>query len=355
MDKEIAEKVVHQTLSVSENQVVEIRGDKNVIDFMEILAVEVEAAGGFPFINVFSDEYIENKCKYVPDKYLRRTPYVLKELTERKNKIINIISRDPQKTFKVPSGKLKLFRAAYRALEEEEDKKQIPNVQVVYPTKERSAFYGMEFGKYKKILLDALNIDYLKLRARGEKILKLLNNGDKLQIKTANGTDVAMSIQEREAKLLDGIIDEENINSGNYLESLPSGCIYILPVEGSANGTIVFEKAYLRGQLLENLTFEFRKGKLIRYSAEQNGDVFQRIMNGATGDKDKISHVGVGLNPGITKPTGDLVLDEHVIGAFFLALGENRYLGGKNSSSLNIDFVTFDTEVYLDDKLIIVQ
>ncbi len=97
------------------------------------------------------------------------------------------------------------------------------------------------------------------------------------------------------------------------------------------------------------------KGKLIRYSAERNGEVFQRIMNGATGDKDKVSHIGFGLNPAITQPTGDLLLDEHVIGAFFLALGENRYLGGKNRSSLNIDFVTFNTEIYLDDERIIVQ
>ncbi len=278
MDKEIAEKVVHQTLSVSENQVVEIRGDKNVIDFMEILAVEVEVAGGLPFINVFSDEYIENKCKYVPDKYLKRPPYVLKELTERKNKIINIISRDPQRTFKVTSGKLELFQAAYRALEEEEDKKRIPNVQVAYPTKERSAFYGIEFGRYKKILFDALNVDYLNLRAKGEKIVKLFNNGDKLQVKTANGTDITMSIQGREARLVDGIIDNEDISSGNYLESLPSGCIYILPVEGSANGKIVFEKTYLRGQLLENLTFEFcnpHSGKNLRSNTNNYGKINQ--------------------------------------------------------------------------------
>ncbi|MFL5803531.1 MAG: hypothetical protein ACJ8CR_17530 [Roseiflexaceae bacterium] len=34
----------------------------------------------------------------------------------------------------------------------------------------------------------------------------------------------------------------------------------------------------------------------------------------------------------------EALVDEHVYGSLFIALGENRYMGGQKESSLNIDF-----------------
>jgi leucyl aminopeptidase (aminopeptidase T) len=56
-------------------------------------------------------------------------------------------------------------------------------------------------------------------------------------------------------------------------------------------------------------------------------------------DARRISHVGIGLNPACGRDTGWTILDEHRAGAIFLSLGENRYMGGMNVSTLNHDVV----------------
>jgi hypothetical protein len=39
----------------------------------------------------------------------------------------------------------------------------------------------------------------------------------------------------------------------------------------------------------------------------------------------------------------------------FIALGENRYLGGQNASSLNVDYAIPGDTVLVDDRLIVAQ
>ncbi len=51
----------------------------------------------------------------------------------------------------------------------------------------------------------------------------------------------------------------------------------------------------------------------------------------------RISHIGLALNPDCPGDTGWTIVDEHHAGAVFLALGENRYMGGTNASILNHD------------------
>jgi leucyl aminopeptidase (aminopeptidase T) len=77
------------------------------------------------------------------------------------------------------------------------------------------------------------------------------------------------------------------------------------------------------------------------------------LLGRHTGDADRISHVGVGLNPHLKSFIGWPLVDEHVHGALFVALGENRYLGGENESSLNIDFALPNATLICDDRVIV--
>jgi hypothetical protein len=61
------------------------------------------------------------------------------------------------------------------------------------------------------------------------------------------------------------------------------------------------------------------------------------------------------LNPDLHAPIGWTLVDEHVAGTIFLALGENRYMGGHNASSLNIDFCTAPASIRADDRPVVVS
>ncbi len=50
-----------------------------------------------------------------------------------------------------------------------------------------------------------------------------------------------------------------------------------------------------------------------------------------------------------------VLIDEHCHGAIFIAFGENRYLGGKNESSLNIDFTIRDADLLIGEKAIVTR
>ena len=74
---------------------------------------------------------------------------------------------------------------------------------------------------------------------------------------------------------------------------------------------------------------------------------------GRTGDPRRISHIGVGLNPYLHRSIGWTLVDQHVYGSLFVALGENRYMGGRNASSLNVDFAVPSATLLVDGHAIV--
>ncbi len=63
--------------------------------------------------------------------------------------------------------------------------------------------------------------------------------------------------------------------------------------------------------------------------------------------------MGIGVNPGIKRTTGLATIDECKAGMVFVAFGENRYMGGKNESTLNIDLVCPGATVLCDSELLV--
>jgi hypothetical protein len=46
-------------------------------------------------------------------------------------------------------------------------------------------------------------------------------------------------------------------------------------------------------------------------------------------------------------------VDEHVAGCLFISLGENRYMGGQNETSLNVDYAIPATTLVADGRMIV--
>ena len=66
-----------------------------------------------------------------------------------------------------------------------------------------------------------------------------------------------------------------------------------------------------------------------------------------------MSHIGLGLNPYLNSPTGWTIIDEHIHGYLFIAFGENRYMGGQNESSLNVDYALANATLQVDGQTIV--
>lgn len=106
------------------------------------------------------------------------------------------------------------------------------------------------------------------------------------------------------------------------------------------------------GELID-VEFHFTAGRIVDIEAASGADLLDRELDSHTGEPRRVSHMGLGLNPYLDRPTGWTMVDEHIHGSLFIALGENRYMGGQNESSLNVDYALAGVTFKVDGQIIV--
>jgi len=130
---------------------------------------------------------------------------------------------------------------------------------------------------------------------------------------------------------------------------VPSGEVYVAPLETSANGVLVVEE--LREYGIKNLELRFEGGRIVSFRAERGEGEFQELLDKAEGDKDRIAEFGMGINQGM-KLTGYRIYDEKALGTAHVAIGDNVDLGGENKASIHLDFVLHRPNIEVDEVLL---
>jgi leucyl aminopeptidase (aminopeptidase T) len=82
----------------------------------------------------------------------------------------------------------------------------------------------------------------------------------------------------------------------------------------------------------EGLSLEFKRGRVVRYSAEKGIEPFEDYMKPSQGDVDRFAFFGLGLNPGLEH---GFTQDDKVLGGVTMGIGGNEDKGGKNRTSCN--------------------
>jgi leucyl aminopeptidase (aminopeptidase T) len=133
------------------------------------------------------------------------------------------------------------------------------------------------------------------------------------------------------------------------VNNLPAGALYTTVRETETRGELWTPS--LGGA--RDVTLRFEGGRIAAVRATEGQAALEDLFARQTGEPRRVSHVGLGLNP---YPLRDLdwpLVDEHRRGSLLLALGENRYLGGENASSLNIDLTMPGATLLADDQVIV--
>ncbi len=102
-------------------------------------------------------------------------------------------------------------------------------------------------------------------------------NIESLHYKSENGTDFSVGLIEGSRFMGGG----EYTLSGNYYNpNIPSEEVFISPKKGEAEG-IVYSTMPLsyRGELIENFSIRFEKGKAVQWSAEKNGELLGELIS----------------------------------------------------------------------------
>ncbi len=139
---------------------------------------------------------------------------------------------------------------------------------------------------------------------------------------------------------------------------MPSGEVFTGPHEHSAEGHVRFTiPTAPRGVVVEDVTLEFREGRVVSARAERGDGYLQAALATDPGAR-FLGEIGIGTNFGIDRPIGAILFDEKIGGTVHLALGRSYpESGGTNESALHWDLIcdlrqggtlTADGEVILE-------
>ena len=151
-----------------------------------------------------------------------------------------------------------------------------------------------------------------------------------------------------------GISGRKFINCSGH-NNFPDGEVFTGPEENSVEGKIRYSfPACLSGREVDGVELEFKKGEVVKASAEKNEEFLLSMIGMDAGSK-RIGEFAFGLNYGIKQYTKNILFDEKMGGTVHLALGKGYpESGSRNNSALHWDMVCElrkEGEVYVDGKL----
>lgn len=200
------------------------------------------------------------------------------------------------------------------------------------------------------LLSKGLRADFKKLRPQVERVADILTRGESVRITTSNGTDLRLSIKEREGRALTGFANTKDISAAHCIEAS------IAPVEGSAEGILVVDGSIPGVGLMDtSVIVEFKQGKAVSISGGREADLFKKVLEERNDEEGNIylaGEFGIGMNPEC-ELENSMLSDEGVFGTIHVALGTNAYIGGVIKAKGHYDMVVKDASVEIDGKTIL--
>ncbi len=186
-----------------------------------------------------------------------------------------------------------------------------------------------------------LTADYNFVKELCLKMLKKIKNSKKIEIKSANGTDISLQIGQY---VID--IDEGLYHKPGDFGNLPAGEVDTSPNDFSVNGRLVIDKM---GKYGNNINFEIKES----FIENINGSNALEEEIKKLGEKARIiAEIGIGTNPK-AKIIGNILEDEKVLGTVHIAIGNNKSYGGKNDIQFHQDGIIIKPTMIVDGKVVI--
>lgn len=120
----------------------------------------------------------------------------------------------------------------------------------------------------------------------------------------------------------------------------PDGEIATAPIEDGVDGVIRFPGMFsFAGVPVRDLELEFADGLVVREHATEGLEFVREMLRTDDGAR-RVGELGIGTNAALTTMTGDLLIDEKILGTAHIALGRAYpQCGGVNVSALHWDIV----------------
>jgi leucyl aminopeptidase (aminopeptidase T) len=193
------------------------------------------------------------------------------------------------------------------------------------------------------LIKGGLLADYEKIARNIRRFGKRLQKGKEVHVTSADGTDIIFSIQGRR-----WILDDNGLcHKRGSITNLPAGKIFIAPQEGTANGKIVIDGAFM-GTSEKEVVVEVKNGMAEQITGSKDASsLMERGRCART-----ICEFGIGMNPK-SKVIGNILEDQKALGTVHFGFGDNSTFGGEVKCDIHVDGMVLKPDVTIDGKEII--
>lgn len=355
MYEDLARLVVKDALNIRSSDVVNISTWNHTIDVANAVAVECFREGADVLLNLWTDEYYYGLLEKLSEESLREPSKICQAFVETITAGVNLFAAEnPDRLRKIPPSKFTAwFEGERKAHYPRSQERKIRNLGLglALVTPQRAKNYGLNHGKWKKVMDNAMTADLKKLYKVGHQLADKLNKAGTAEIVDASGTNLSFELGKRRVNIDDGIIDKDDIAQNALEAQLPAGYVGTTIIETSANGKVVFDLQHQEfGVNVDGIEWNFKDGKLVSMTGKRNIEYLTKALEKATGDKDRIATLGIGINP---RAEYDFMMNNIVEGAITIGIGGNDEIGGKNESSYGTACTLSKAALRIDGKLII--
>ena len=204
----------------------------------------------------------------------------------------------------------------------------------------------------EQLVHGGLYADYEGMRPHCEEMAKKFGDADEARITSPQGTDVTVGLEGRDGNAHPGIARE----SGEFT-ALVHIEANISPVEGTTNGTVVFDGAIPNldiGVLESPVTMEIEDGAV---TSVDGGKEAERIANVWAEHDDpavyNIAQLAVGMNPECPEFNGWFSNDHGRYGNVHFGIGTSSNLGGTTRAPVHFDAMMAEPTLELDGEVVL--
>ena len=200
-----------------------------------------------------------------------------------------------------------------------------------------------------------MTADYNALQREVSGMGAIFRRKRRVSVKSEAGTDVEFLTGDR------WILEDTGIcNRPGQIANLPAGKVFVLPKEGSMNGTIVIDGSWEGRMLEEPLTLQVEGGIVTEVSGGEIADEISAVFDVArlglrSSKRDQVwtvAEFGFGMNPKAAL-MGNKVEDLVVRGGAYFGFGDSTHIGGNARVGIHLRGSLVDPEVSLEGSVIV--
>lgn len=199
----------------------------------------------------------------------------------------------------------------------------------------------------------AASADYEEILEHGRRIRELWTEGDRVTVTSPAGMDLEAGLEGRPGYFACGTVEDQP-GMDLYIGAFPDGEASISPVEGTANGTIVWDVSMHEiGLFDEPIVADVEDGYVTDIRGGQEADQLRRMLEDADDpDAYNLAEVAIGINPQATI-TGLMRQDKKASGFLHLAVGANVDTGGTVEAPVHVDGIASGATLEIDGETVV--